>query len=86
MNVCEKCGHKSDGEDKGIDMRQAFSDSHSDDGDNEDEELKAKDDVLAELIDIMDGSLESKLKAKKPSSISIEMLSAKPKKDDEEEV
>lgn len=48
-----------------------------------DDDAKAKDEVLAELIEMMQGSLGKKLG--KPAAISVEMTSVKPKKDDDEE-
>ena len=73
---CTKCGHQEEpSESLEIDQHQSS-----------DESTAVKDEVLAELIEVMNGSLGSKLK--KPAAtpeVSIEMISAKPKDDEEED-
>jgi hypothetical protein len=86
MHKCPECGYKMSEE-------KSFGHERGDDsfGIEGDEEASIKDSVLAELMDVMEESLGSKLKEKKPAAMSVEAISIKPKKkmfsedEDEEE-
>lgn len=81
MHKCPECGY---------DMAEEKSEGSFslDDGDKE---ASAKGEILDELMEMLDGGLSDKLKSKKPSITSVEVIEAKPKKslftrpDDEDE-
>lgn len=86
-NECPKCGHSMDHSEEEDFKLDAMS---MDEERSDDDEASMKDELLTELIEVMQGSLGSKLKSKKPEAMSVEIMSAKPladaaEEDDEEE-
>lgn len=77
---CKKCGHEMWEKEEKDESRSSPETSMELGSD-----AKAKDDVLAELIEAMQGSIGEKLKGG-PKTISIEVVKASPKKDEDEEV
>jgi len=78
MHKCPECGYVQK-EVEGFDFDKQV-DSEMDD------DAQLKTDVLSELQEMLSGSLENKLKSKKPSMMSVEIESLKPKDEEEEEV
>lgn len=80
MHSCPKCGYEEEKPSFDVDSDKAdFSIKSGDDSD-----AKMKDDVLTELMEVIESKLGDGFKGK-PVGMSVEMLSADPKKDDEEE-
>ncbi len=77
MHICSKCGHQDRDEDK---IKDKFASAMEMD-DDEDMDLHAKRDVLAELSELLRGSLGDKLPQHKPKAAMVELTEF----DDEEE-